>query len=324
MKKSRPDASRILVIKLGALGDFIQALGPMAAIRRHHKDAHITLLTTAPYQALAKNCGHFDEVWCDSRPKFFDIKGWAELALMFNHAGFTRVYDLQNNDRTSLYFRLFSRKNRPEWVGTAKGASHRNTDTTRTAGHAYDGHVQTLAFANIHDVYVDRLEWMQASLTSFPLHLPYVLLVPGSAPSRPEKRWPVEKYARLAMILHSLGYQPVILGAKPERELAKEILKQCPQALDLTCQTDIGQIASLAKNAAGAIGNDTGPMHIIAATACPSLALFCRASDPVRHAPKGDYVQVLYKENLEDLQAEEVAAKFKPRQTPGQNNATRH
>ena len=43
-------SQRILVIKLGALGDFIYALGPMAAIRRHHKDARITLLTTAPFE----------------------------------------------------------------------------------------------------------------------------------------------------------------------------------------------------------------------------------------------------------------------------------
>jgi len=33
----------ILVIKLAALGDFVQALGPMAAIRKHHKDAHMDL-----------------------------------------------------------------------------------------------------------------------------------------------------------------------------------------------------------------------------------------------------------------------------------------
>ena len=44
---------RILIIKLGALGDFIQALGPFAAIRRHHADAHITLLTTDPFAAFA-------------------------------------------------------------------------------------------------------------------------------------------------------------------------------------------------------------------------------------------------------------------------------
>ena len=40
---------RILVIKLGALGDIALALGPFKAIRRDHSRAHITLLTTAAF-----------------------------------------------------------------------------------------------------------------------------------------------------------------------------------------------------------------------------------------------------------------------------------
>ncbi|MEP0337122.1 MAG: lipopolysaccharide heptosyltransferase family protein, partial [Alphaproteobacteria bacterium] len=38
----------ILVIKLSALGDFVQALGPMQAIRAHHPGARVDLLTTPP------------------------------------------------------------------------------------------------------------------------------------------------------------------------------------------------------------------------------------------------------------------------------------
>jgi ADP-heptose:LPS heptosyltransferase len=53
---------RILVIKLSALGDFIQASGPMKALRAHHPDAHITLLTTDPYVAMGQATGWFDEV----------------------------------------------------------------------------------------------------------------------------------------------------------------------------------------------------------------------------------------------------------------------
>jgi hypothetical protein len=44
---------RILIIKLAALGDFVQAFGPFAAIRAYHPESHITLLTTPPYVALA-------------------------------------------------------------------------------------------------------------------------------------------------------------------------------------------------------------------------------------------------------------------------------
>ena len=42
----------ILVIKLGALGDFVYAIGPMQAIKKHHKTAKITLLTRLSFADL--------------------------------------------------------------------------------------------------------------------------------------------------------------------------------------------------------------------------------------------------------------------------------
>ena len=315
---------RILVIKLGALGDFIQALGPMAAIRKHHPDAYITLLTTAPFENFAKECGYCDDIWIDERPKWKDITTWINMRNDLNAAGFERVYDLQNNDRTNFYFKLFKKDNRQEWIGTAKGASHRNTSKTRTAGHAFDGHVETLALGGIKNIEIDQLEWMKADLTVFPLREPYVLIVPGCAPSRPEKRWPTDKYGRLSKLLVSLGYQPVVLGTPPEKELADIITKICPEALDLTGKTSLHQIAALAKNAAGAIGNDTGPMHLIAATGCQSVVLFSQHSTPTRHAPKGKQVSVIQRDNLEDLKSEEVLQHFSEQNVTKAKSGTLH
>ena len=61
---------RILVIKLGALGDFVQALGPMKAIRKAHPDAEITLMTSDPFSTLGILSGYFDHVMIDVKPKF--------------------------------------------------------------------------------------------------------------------------------------------------------------------------------------------------------------------------------------------------------------
>ena len=46
------EAGPVLVIKLGALGDFVQALGPFAAIRQNHEQARLVLLTTAPLSLI--------------------------------------------------------------------------------------------------------------------------------------------------------------------------------------------------------------------------------------------------------------------------------
>ena len=58
MNKERP----VLVIKLGALGDFVQALGPFNAIRKHHASRQIVLLTTPPFVSLAEASGYFDDI----------------------------------------------------------------------------------------------------------------------------------------------------------------------------------------------------------------------------------------------------------------------
>jgi len=309
---------KLLVIKLGALGDFIQALGPMAAIRKHHPKAHITILTTKPFESFANDCGYFNEIWLDDRPKLWDIKSWIQLHKKLNNGDFDRVYDLQNNDRTNFYFKLF--KNKPEWSGIAKGASHRNTADDRSIGHAFDGHVQTLAMTGITDIKPDPLIWLVEDIKHFAMEKPYILLVPGCAPNRPEKRWPSQKYGRLANMLVQRGFQPVIIGTKAEADATKIIATTCPQALDLTGQTNLKHIATLARQSAGAIGNDTGPMHLIGSTGTPCLVLFSEHSNPIKHAPKGDQVSVLQENDLKDLKSEDVLNAFHPREEPTKTN----
>ncbi len=306
-----PQQEKILIIKLGALGDFIQALGLMAAIRAHHPNADITLLTTDPYVSMGRACGYVDHIWTDEKPKIFNIKGWMELRRRLNEGNFTRVYDLQNNDRTAFYLRLMHPK--PEWVGAAKGASHRNDSAERTAGHAFDGHIQTLGLAGITDIKIDTLDWIEGDIKPFNIASPYILLVPGSAPGRPEKRWPAKSFAVLARTLYGWGYTPVIIGTESEKEAAAEICAIMPQAKDLTGQTALFDIAVLARHAAAAIGNDTGPMHMIAPTGCPSYVLFSRHSDPVRHAPRGACVQTISTGCLSGLSPEQVIEKLKVR-----------
>ena len=69
----------ILVIKHGALGDFIQALAPMQAIRKFHRGAYIALLTTAPFSRLASESGLFDEIRIDERAPLYRLGAWLGL-----------------------------------------------------------------------------------------------------------------------------------------------------------------------------------------------------------------------------------------------------
>lgn len=306
---------RILVIKLSAFGDFIQSIGPMQAIRNHHPDAAITLLTTAPFVSIARESGLFNDIWTDTRPKIANPKGWWRLAQRLRGGRFDRVYDLQNNDRTALYFHMMTaaRRQKTEWVGTAAGASHRDSISSKKNEHAIDRHTRMLALAGITGVMINDLGWVRGDTAHFGLPHPYIMLVPGSAPERPEKRWPAGHYGALAQQLAAWGYTPVVIGTAQEMEAGNTIRTACPTAINLCGQTSLMDLVVLARASAGAIGNDTGPMHIIAPTGCPSIILFSRHSDPALHAPRGPRVRVIARDELKDLGASEMTSQISPR-----------
>ena len=306
-------AGAILVIKLGALGDVVMALGPLAAIRRHHPGGRLVVLTTAPYADLIRGSGLADEVWVDPRARWWQARPLLALRQRLRGAGFARVYDLQTNDRTALYFRLLGPGRRPEWSGVAPGCSHPHRNPKRKSLHAFDRLGEQLSQAGIGFVPPPDIAFLDAPVDQFALPVPYALLVPGCSPHRPEKRWPVTGFAALARRLMERGICPVLLGTRAESEITSEIMQLSPGAVDLTGQTGLGELAALARAAAGAVGNDTGPMHVISLTGCPSLALFGGASDPNRNAPLGPDVGVLRRDPLEALGVDTVDAALRLR-----------
>lgn len=306
-------SQRILVIKLGALGDFVQALGPFAAIRAHHDAldpsgrAEITLLTTAPFQDLAARTGLFDTIWTDGRARGFT----ALLALVrrLSWARFTRVYDLQTSSRSSLYFHLLWP--RTQWSGIARGCSHPHANPDRDRMHTLDRQAEQLRHAGIAHVPAPDVTPLQGDIPAQTLigdAGPYGLIVPGAAPTRPAKRWPAARFGAVARQWLDEGIRPVVLGSRAEAPLGAEIAAAAPGAVDLTGRTSLFDIVTLALTARRAVGNDTGPMHLIALAGTPSVVLFGADSDPALCAPRGPRVAVLAAEDISHHQPEDVAA----------------
>ncbi len=298
----------ILVIKLAALGDFVQALGPMAAIRRHHPKARITLLTIAAFNDLAEASGLFDAVWIDSRPKATDLAGWWRLRRRFLGAQFERVYDLQTSDRSSFYYRLFWPGPRPEWSGIASGCSHPHANPGRDFMHTVERQAEQLACAGINNVPVADLSQIIADIDGFNLAEPFALIVPGGARHRPDKRWPSANYAELARHFATLGVCPVLIGGADEAALIDGIAKAAPEAVNLAGRTELTHLPALARQAKFAVGNDTGPMHVFAAAGCASLVLYSETSDPALCGQRGRSVSIVRRADLSDLNVAEVVA----------------
>ncbi|MFT8644918.1 glycosyltransferase family 9 protein [Gluconacetobacter sp.] len=295
---------RVLVIKLGALGDLVLAFAPFAAIRARYPDADITLLTTAPFAALMESAPWFDHVVVDSRPAWRDLRGLMRLRRQM--AGFDAVYDLQTSGRSSRYFRLAGR---PRWSGIASGACWPHDNPQRDFMHTRARQRDQLRRAGIDHVPDPDLSWLAGGGPVLPGA--YALLVPGAAPHRPAKRWPAERFGALARLLAARGLTPVIVGTAGEADLAATVRAACPEAVDLTGRTSLTELAGLAARATLAVGNDTGPMHLAAAMGCPCTVLFSRDSDPARTAPQGrapGQVRVLRVDDLALLSVERVAA----------------
>lgn len=295
----------ILVIKLGALGDFVQAMGPAAAIRGHHPNDRITLLTTASYAELARASPYFDEVVIDERPRLFDLAGWWRLRRLLRSGGFGRVYDLQTSDRSSFYYRLMGR---PPWSGIARGASLPHDNPERDRMHTLERQADQLRRAGIGAVPPPDVSWAALDIVPLALSERLVLLVPGGAAHRPEKRWPIENFAALAVQAERHKLTPVVLGGPEERSLGAVIAERAAGARDLTGRTRLGEIVALGRRAAHAVGNDTGPMHLLVAAGCPATVLYSSASDPALTAPRGDHVTILRRSDLAALSVAEVAA----------------
>ena len=301
---------RILVIRLGALGDMVLSFPAFAAIRAHHASDHVALLTTAPYAGLAEDSPWFDRVKADSRPGWSDLPGLWRLRRQL--AGYDIVYDLQTSRRSSRYFWLAGR---PAWSGIAQGCSLPDGNPQRNFLHTVDRQRGQLAAAGV-PAHAADLSWLQHRGPA--LDAPYALLVPGtSAAQGGAKKWPISSTAALAVELARSGLRPVVIGTAAEAADAAAILAACPGALDLTGRTSIQGLAGLAARAALAVGGDTGPIHLAAMMGCRVAALFSRYSNPALAAPIGT-VRLLLAERLDTLAAGQVLARL--RGGPGEDD----
>jgi len=174
--------------------------------------------------------------------------------------------------------------------------------------HTIERQAEQLAMAGIAETPPTDLGWLTSDIHRFALPRPYALLVPGAAQHRPDKRWPASRYAALARALAAGGMLPVLIGAAAEAPVMAAIRADAPMVRDLGGQTSFADIAELGRHAALAVGNDTGPMHFIAAVGCPSVVLFSAASRPAESAPRGARVAILQKPRLDDLGEDRVIA----------------
>jgi ADP-heptose:LPS heptosyltransferase len=312
MSISRKSVKSLLIIKHGALGDIIKALGACRVLREYYPDAQITLLTTQPYQSICEATGYFDEIVTD--PRSWNIIRTLSILKSLVRRKYDFVIDLQNSKRTNRYYKIWKMLGGAPWCGTALQCQYPIDMALKEQVHIYDRfytQMKLLGMQIDRATLVPSLEWLGQKGPSIPTFKKSVILIPGSSPVAPQKRWPVDYYAQLAVNLADQGITPVIVGGDAEKEIAATIQQYCLQACDMTKKTSLLDIGFLAKDALAIIGNDTGPTYFAAASGKPTIVLWSNYSDPDIHAPRGKSVQVLQQDNLTDLPVDRVTQSLK-------------
>ena len=95
--------SNILIIKHGSLGDLIQANGAIKDIKEYYENRKVFLLTSSPYSVFMSECPYIDGVIIDKRLPRWNLLFLYNLKKLLSKYDFSKVFDLQNSQRTNFY-----------------------------------------------------------------------------------------------------------------------------------------------------------------------------------------------------------------------------
>ncbi|MFZ9219816.1 MAG: glycosyltransferase family 9 protein, partial [Candidatus Fonsibacter ubiquis] len=178
--------SNILIIKLGSLGDVVQISGALKDIREHHKNEKITILTTSKYLNLFKNCPYVDSCLEDERLPRYNIFYLLKLRKLINSLNFTKVYDLQNSNRTNFYRKFIF--NIGDW------SSSKDIPESKYNSSVLQRFDEQLRKSNIQTRYTLKpdFSWAADKANNYNLDTDkkYILFFPFCSKNLIHKRWP--------------------------------------------------------------------------------------------------------------------------------------
>jgi heptosyltransferase I len=278
-----PANARILVVRLGAMGDVIHALPAVASLRRSHPENRVTWAIEprwAPLLAGNRSVDRIVLVRRDSARRV--LESLRDLRV--------ERYDFAVDFQGLLKSALVASLSRPQRIF----GFHNSQLRERAAGLFYSD--QTLsAAAHVVDRNLDLAEAAGASrrLLDFPLppghpegDLPsgdFVLASPLAGWR--SKQWPAAHYGALAARLRRELAIPLVLNGPPGPAFA-----EIPDALHHS--SGLPGLIDATRRAAAVIGVDSGPLHLAAALGKPGVAIF-GPTDPARNGPYGDSLRVL-------------------------------
>ena len=299
--------NRILIVRLGALGDVVHAIPVAAALRRAFPAARIDWLVSARHREVLDLVPVIDRrLVVSDRPApgsrspdpggasllaairelrrsrydvAIDLQGLIKSAVLARASGAPRVVGFASRYARERAARLFY----TEAYDPGRGGLYDPRETR----HVVDINLGLLSLLGIdapaREFPIETIDSDTARIAREQTGGRYALLNPGAA--WPNKRWPPERLAAIARELFARhGLKSVVLWGPGEEALASAVAAGANGAAVVSPRTSIADVVALARGAAMMVSGDTGPTHIAAAVGTPIVGIY-GPTRPARNGP---------------------------------------
>lgn len=293
--------SRVLIVRLGALGDVVHAIPVAAALRRAFPDARIDWLVSAKHREIldlvpvidrrlvindrgdasggTSLLGAIAELRRSRYDLAIDLQGLIKSAVLARLSGAPRVVGFSSRYARERAARLFY----TEVHDPGRGGLYDPRETR----HVVDINLGLLTRLGIdapaREFPIEDVDSDAARTARQQTGGHYALLNPGAA--WPNKRWPPARLAAVAVELRARhGLMSVVLWGPGEEALAAEVVAGANGAAVMSPKTTIADLVALARRAILMVSGDTGPTHIAAALGTPIVGIY-GPTRPARNGP---------------------------------------
>ncbi|HEV3037977.1 MAG TPA: glycosyltransferase family 9 protein [Candidatus Angelobacter sp.] len=304
--------AKILIVRLGAMGDILHALPAVTTIRAALPDAHIGWLVESRWTELLaakdQNCGPVVNVIhaVDTRRGRRRASPGGILTGISNTLGAIRnlhydiALDFQGNIKSAIFSALSGARTKTGFVNPREPLARLfyNQRFTRIGNHVIEqNHGLALQALNKHLHQPEAMKnlmapelpndpadaaWADAEIQRLGI-ASFVIINPGAGWGA--KQWPPERYGEVARALSLHGLKTLVNAVAGEETLAASVIQASGgNACELRCT--VSQLIALTRRARLFVGGDTGPLHLAAALGVPVVGLF-GPTDPVRTGPYG-------------------------------------
>lgn len=292
---------KILVIRGGAIGDFILTLPAIAALRSQFPDAHLEVLGYPHIAQLAQAGGLVDRVQpieARALAGFFARNGELSEEL--------RDYFSQFNVVVSYLFdpdEIFRTNVERCLRGQFIAGPHRPDESQRI--HATEVYLKPLERLAIFaadpvprfNLVGTRSTASQTSSTGKELgdaveRVPTIALHPGSGSEL--KNWPNAKWTQLLLrLIESTQLKLLLVGGEAEAQRLDRLAKLIPADRgDLARNQPLPELAARLQSCSAFVGHDSGITHLAAAVGVPTIVLWSHTNEAIWR-PQGDHVKLV-------------------------------